>query len=97
MSHYTLDATGIHLSFYAVEEAMQESDTFNYATVMNEMHTCWKKLETGFVNREEIIKLPGATQDYLLLAAKLHVLAEHRLADLARDKIKYAKHPSFPS
>lgn len=41
------------------------------------------------------LKLPILSAELLLNSAKLGILAEQRLEQIAADKIKYAPHPSF--
>lgn len=69
----------------------------DYAIVMQEMEILWKEINDKFLNKEKTFGITDLTDKYLILAARLKIIAEQRLYDIAADKVKYAPHPSFPA
>ena len=68
----------------------------SWSPIMQRMHRVEQQLNDKFLHPENSLGITELADEYLILAAKLKVLAEVRLQDIARDKIKYAAHPSFP-
>lgn len=89
-----LDKMVIDVAFQFPLETDIEND---YAIVMQEMENLWKQIDDKFLNKEKTLGITELTDKYLILAARLKIIAEQRLYNIAADKVKYAPHPSFPA
>lgn len=67
---------------------------FSYSVLLQQTERLQQKIHTAFLDHKEFMLLE-LVDKHLAIAAQLAILADRRLEEIARDKIKYAPHPSF--